>query len=61
MCAADLYKSNHPLVLCTDDAGVFSTSLSAEYALASSTFGRFHYSVDVNLNKKHDILATLLS
>ncbi|KAI3456430.1 hypothetical protein Pfo_013093 [Paulownia fortunei] len=36
---ADLYKSNHPLILCTDDAGVFSTSLSAEYALASSTFG----------------------
>ncbi|KAL3820685.1 hypothetical protein ACJIZ3_006590 [Penstemon smallii] len=36
---ADLYKSNHPLVLCTDDAGVFSTSLSAEYALASSAFG----------------------
>ncbi|KAL6546730.1 hypothetical protein OROMI_022451 [Orobanche minor] len=36
---ADLYKLNHPLVLCTDDAGVFSTSLSAEYALASSAFG----------------------
>ncbi|XP_057764848.1 N6-mAMP deaminase isoform X2 [Salvia miltiorrhiza] len=35
---ADLYKSNHPLVLCTDDCGVFSTSLSAEYALASSAF-----------------------
>ncbi|KAH6790491.1 adenosine/AMP deaminase family protein [Perilla frutescens var. frutescens] len=36
---ADLYKSNHPLILCTDDCGVFSTSLSAEYALASSAFG----------------------
>ncbi|KAL3627537.1 hypothetical protein CASFOL_028900 [Castilleja foliolosa] len=36
---ADLYKSNHPVILCTDDTGVFSTSLSAEYALASSTFG----------------------
>ncbi|XP_073308051.1 N6-mAMP deaminase [Primulina huaijiensis] len=36
---ADLYKSNHPLVLCTDDAGVFSTSLSNEYSLASSAFG----------------------
>ncbi|KAL7130245.1 hypothetical protein ABFS83_13G121500 [Erythranthe nasuta] len=36
---ADLYKSNHPLILCTDDCGVFSTSISAEYALASSTFG----------------------
>ncbi|KAG8385716.1 hypothetical protein BUALT_Bualt03G0074100 [Buddleja alternifolia] len=35
----DLYKSNHPLILCTDDSGVFSTSLSAEYLLASSTFG----------------------
>lgn len=37
--AAELYKSNHPLILCTDDVGVFCTSLSAEYALASSTFG----------------------
>ncbi|CAA2992457.1 adenosine deaminase [Olea europaea subsp. europaea] len=36
---AELYKSNHPLILCTDDVGVFCTSLSAEYALASSTFG----------------------
>ncbi|GFP97018.1 adenosine deaminase-like protein [Phtheirospermum japonicum] len=36
---ADLYKSNHPMILCTDDTGVFSTSLSAEYALASSAFG----------------------
>ncbi|KAK4439317.1 N6-mAMP deaminase [Sesamum alatum] len=36
---ADLYESNHPLILCTDDAGVFSTSLSTEYMLASSTFG----------------------
>ncbi|PIN21147.1 Adenine deaminase/adenosine deaminase [Handroanthus impetiginosus] len=36
---ADLYRSNHPLILCTDDSGIFSTSLSSEYALASSTFG----------------------
>lgn len=36
---ADLYKLNHPLILCTDDCGVFSTSLSAEYALASTAFG----------------------
>ncbi|XP_021294696.1 adenosine deaminase-like protein [Herrania umbratica] len=36
---ADLYKAKHPLVLCTDDSGVFSTSLSGEYRLASSAFG----------------------
>ncbi|XP_059661932.1 N6-mAMP deaminase [Cornus florida] len=35
---ADLYNAKHPTVLCTDDSGVFSTSLSAEYSLASSTF-----------------------
>ncbi|XP_051124730.1 N6-mAMP deaminase [Andrographis paniculata] len=36
---ADLYETNHPLILCTDDSGVFSTTLSAEYLLASSAFG----------------------
>ncbi|GJY63856.1 adenosine deaminase-like protein [Tanacetum coccineum] len=36
---AELYKENHPIVICTDDSGVFSTSLSNEYAIASSTFG----------------------
>lgn len=41
--AEDLYKSKHPIVLCTDDAGVFSTSLSKEYSLASSTFSKYHF------------------
>lgn len=34
----DLYKAQHPLVLCTDDSGVFSTSVSREYDLAASAF-----------------------
>ncbi|KAL3519492.1 hypothetical protein ACH5RR_017641 [Cinchona calisaya] len=37
--APDLYNSEHPITLCTDDIGVFSTSLSHEYNLAASTFG----------------------
>ncbi|KAH7569538.1 hypothetical protein JRO89_XS06G0181300 [Xanthoceras sorbifolium] len=36
--AANLYRAKHPLVLCTDDSGVFSTTLSKEYDLAASTF-----------------------
>lgn len=36
---ADLYNAKHPLSLCTDDAGLFSTSLSNEYYHVASTFG----------------------
>jgi len=35
----DLRSSHHPLILCTDDSGVFSTSLSQEYSIAGSVFG----------------------
>eukprot|EP01018_Ginkgo_biloba_P003531 Gb_00816 [translate_table: standard] len=35
---ADLYQAKHPLILCTDDPGVFSTTISREYALAASCF-----------------------
>ncbi|RVX08094.1 Adenosine deaminase-like protein [Vitis vinifera] len=35
----DLYHAKHPLILCTDDSGIFSTSLSGEYILAASSFG----------------------
>jgi hypothetical protein len=39
ICAADLYNAEHPLSLCTDDSGLFSTSLSNEYYLVAYTFG----------------------
>jgi len=35
----DLRAHDHPLVLCTDDPGVFSTTLSREYSIAGSVFG----------------------
>ncbi|KAH7545770.1 hypothetical protein FEM48_Zijuj01G0129100 [Ziziphus jujuba var. spinosa] len=36
---ANLYNVKHPLILCTDDAGVFSTSLCGEYSIAASAYG----------------------
>ncbi|XP_045215947.2 adenosine deaminase-like protein [Mercenaria mercenaria] len=32
------YDLNHPCVICTDDKGVFSTSLTEEYSVAADTF-----------------------
>lgn len=32
------YAANHPVVLCTDDSGVFGTTLSQEYAIAAASF-----------------------
>ncbi|XP_031617951.1 adenosine deaminase-like protein [Contarinia nasturtii] len=32
------YKNGHPVVICTDDFGVFSTTLSTELHIASDTF-----------------------
>lgn len=31
-------KRGHPIIICTDDKGVFSTTLSEEYAIAGKTF-----------------------
>ncbi|XP_030037615.2 adenosine deaminase-like protein [Manduca sexta] len=34
----DLYDADIPLIICTDDKGVFATSLSQEYRLCAETF-----------------------
>eukprot|EP00850_Spirogloea_muscicola_P001660 SM000006S19425 [mRNA] locus=s6:588855:599099:- [translate_table: standard] len=34
----DMYKVDHPTIICTDDCGVFSTYLSREFALAAAAF-----------------------
>uniref|UniRef100_A0A1A8GST2 Adenosine deaminase-like n=2 Tax=Nothobranchius korthausae TaxID=1143690 RepID=A0A1A8GST2_9TELE len=39
------YQMGHPVVLCTDDKGVFCTDLSQEYQLAASTFDLSHEAV----------------
>ncbi|CAH0717371.1 unnamed protein product, partial [Brenthis ino] len=35
----ELYDANIPIILCTDDKGVFATSLSQEYRICAETFG----------------------
>jgi adenosine deaminase len=34
----DLWEKKHPIVLCTDDSGVFCTSLTQEFSVAAATF-----------------------
>ncbi|XP_047545810.1 adenosine deaminase-like protein [Vanessa atalanta] len=35
----ELYNANIPITICTDDKGVFATSLSQEYRICAETFG----------------------
>ncbi|CAL9097968.1 unnamed protein product [Musa textilis] len=54
---ADLYKAKHQVALCTDDSGLFSTTLSNEFYLAASTFGvSIHH---LSLQSKHIIWQVL--
>ncbi|KAG0469597.1 hypothetical protein HPP92_015648 [Vanilla planifolia] len=53
-----LFKAKHPLVLCTDDTGLFSTSLSNEYYLAATTFGLDKESIlQLSTNAIHYVFA----
>ncbi|XP_022104694.1 adenosine deaminase-like protein [Acanthaster planci] len=36
------YERGHPCVICTDDKGIFATSLSQEYQIAATTFNLTH-------------------
>ena len=36
---ARLLRAGHPVTLCTDDSGVFDTTLSAEFLMAAEAFG----------------------
>jgi len=44
----DLFKTNHPLCICTDDKGLFGASLSDEYEHVQRAFS-------LDMNKMFDI------
>lgn len=49
---------NHPYIICTDDKGVFSTSLSEEYSIAAETFGLSRRQIwDLSFNSIDHIFA----